>query len=614
MTTLGHGSLVLADVVGDSLVGEARSSAGRQSRRVSLYTTCGWFSCNNTKRNACLLGIANDGAVADTYTHYQWRCDGVGGGVNSGVCKIIKPARGFCDNSTLHACLAGVPNKNAVNNTTTHYRWRCDGAAGGTSSGTCEILKSLVVAGSCGTITTRNTCATGTVNDAAAADTNTHYRWRCDGIKGGTHSTPDCSLAKSSVVAGSCKNTARNGCTTGTANDTAVTDTTTHYRWRCDGSAGGTHSVTCQSAKPVTCTTQTSPKLVTATGSFSFSVPCGIYSLIVELVGAGGKGGDGGNSGSWGGKGGSVGGDTTFGTLTAKGGGGGGGGGYASGGGSGAGQGGGGGAGNGGGGSGAGGGGRGGNVGKAGSSGTGDGGGGGGGKGGSGGSGQGKGGSGHSVYGLGGGGGSGRASASGGDVNTHGGTADGAKSSQSSGGDGLSGSKNVTGLSGYGKGKGGSGGSYSGQYTGGGGGGGGGAYVKKNAYTTTPGSTISGSVGAAGGSGAQNGAVRISWSPGPAQGSCDTTVQHGCTTGSFEDYTDSLTHYRWRCLGLHGGAKSGVCSITKSSVTVGSCDNTVRNGCTTGTPDAAAVADTGTQISGDVPVAMEVLILVIVLF
>ena len=78
------------------------------------------------------------------------------------------------------------------------------------------------------------------------------------------------------------------------------------------------------------------------------------------------------------------------------------------------------------------------------------------------------------------------------------------------------------------------------------------------------------------------------------QGSCDNTVQHGCTAGSFEEYTDSSTHYRWRCLGLHGGAKSGVCSIAISSVTVGLCDNTARNGCTAGTPDDAAVADTST--------------------
>ena len=595
------GSITQSAVSGKTLVAVARAVGGSLSQQVS-YIPSATGVCGAT-RNSCVIGAANDGAVEDTKTHYKWRCDGVSGGANSSVCEFAKAVTGFCDNTVRNACVAGKVNDGAVADTNTYYRWRCDGSGGGANSGTCQIAIAGVIAGSCKNAV-RNGCSAGTArytgsdaNDTtvpvAYRDTATAYKWRCDGINGGDNSTA-CSINKASVIAGSCKNAVRNKCTAGTVNDGAVTDTATHYRWRCDSTNGGENSDVCKIAKTVTCTNQTSPKLVTATGSFSFSVPCNIYSIAVELVGAGGKGGDGGNSGSWGGKSGSAGSNTTFGTLTAKGGGGGGGGGYASGGGSGSVTGGGGGGGSGGGGSGAGGGGSGGGAGSSGSSGTGDGGGGGGGKGGSGGSGQGKGGAGSSSYGLGGGGGSGRASASGGDVNTHGGTAAGASYSQSKGGDGDSGSKSVSGLSGYGKGRGGSSGPFSGQYAGGGGGGGG-AYVKKNAYTVTPGQTISGSVGVAGGSGAQNGAARISWTPAPIPGSCNNAVQHACSVGSFEDYTDSSTHYRWRCLGLNSGAKSGVCSVYKSSVTVGSCNNTVRNGCTAGTPDSGAVNDTSTH-------------------
>lgn len=48
-------------------------------------------SCDNSAQNACSAGTANDAAIADTSTHYRWRCDGSGGGSNSGTCQIAKP-------------------------------------------------------------------------------------------------------------------------------------------------------------------------------------------------------------------------------------------------------------------------------------------------------------------------------------------------------------------------------------------------------------------------------------------------------------------------------------------------------------------------------------------
>ena len=48
-------------------------------------------ACDDSVRNGCSAGTANDAAVADTASHYQWRCDGSNGGSNSGVCSAQKP-------------------------------------------------------------------------------------------------------------------------------------------------------------------------------------------------------------------------------------------------------------------------------------------------------------------------------------------------------------------------------------------------------------------------------------------------------------------------------------------------------------------------------------------
>ena len=35
--------------------------------------------------------VWDDAAIADTTSHYQWRCDGTNGGSNSGTCSAAKP-------------------------------------------------------------------------------------------------------------------------------------------------------------------------------------------------------------------------------------------------------------------------------------------------------------------------------------------------------------------------------------------------------------------------------------------------------------------------------------------------------------------------------------------
>ena len=211
--------------------------------------------CNNSTRNACSAGTANDGAVADTASEYRWRCDGQNYGNNSGICSVAKPppsVAGVCDNSARNACSAGNPNDGAIADTSSEYRWRCDGENGGANSGTCSFAKPPTpVNGVCNN-STRNACSAGSPNDGAIADTSTEYRWRCDGQNGGNDSGT-CSLAKPpSPVNGVCNNSTRNACSAGASNDGAIADTSTEYRWRCDGQNGGNNSGTCSLAKPVT--------------------------------------------------------------------------------------------------------------------------------------------------------------------------------------------------------------------------------------------------------------------------------------------------------------------------------------------------------------------------
>ena len=104
-------------------------------------------ACNNAVRNACTSGTSNDGAYSDTGTHYIWRCDGLNGGSNSGVCsKLIPstPENGVCNNGVRNGCISGSSNDGAYSDNSTHHIWRCDGLNGGTNSGNCSKEKSCV--------------------------------------------------------------------------------------------------------------------------------------------------------------------------------------------------------------------------------------------------------------------------------------------------------------------------------------------------------------------------------------------------------------------------------------------------------------------------------------
>ena len=204
--------------------------------------------CNNSQRNACTSGTANDLAVADTNTHYRWSCIGRNGGTTASNCQKAKPVNGVCNNSQRNACSAGTANDSAITDTNTHYRWHCEGLHGGNTATNCQKAKPTPVNGVCNN-TIKNGCTSGTANDSAIADTSTHYLWHCEGKNGGSTAT-NCQRAKATPVDGVCNNSQRNACSAGTANDSAITDTNTHYRWHCEGKNGGSTATNCQKTKP----------------------------------------------------------------------------------------------------------------------------------------------------------------------------------------------------------------------------------------------------------------------------------------------------------------------------------------------------------------------------
>ena len=200
--------------------------------------------CNNAQRNGCLAGDVDDAVIADTEEFYKWHCEGEHGGTTATDCQKGKPLNGSCNNNAQNECSAGTPNPTAVADTDTHYKWRCDGQYEGQNSETCQFIKPIT--GQCNNAQ-RNRCQAGTANDEAVADTNTLYKWRCDGQHGGQNSGA-CQFRK--PINGQCNNSQRNACRVGRANDGAVADTSADYRWRCDGQHGG-RSVTCQKKKPI---------------------------------------------------------------------------------------------------------------------------------------------------------------------------------------------------------------------------------------------------------------------------------------------------------------------------------------------------------------------------
>ena len=195
--------------------------------------------CDDSVRNGCAAGTANDEAFPDQPNAYLWRCDGLNGGRNSDKCFLPMRVDGVCDDSVRNGCAAGTANDEAFPDQPNAYLWRCDGLHGGRNSDKCFLP--MRVDGVCDE-SVRNGCAAGTANDEAFPDQPNAYLWRCDGLNGGTNSSK---CSKFVPVDGVCDETRRNGCAAGTANDAVFPNYPTVYVWRCDGQFGGANSEKC---------------------------------------------------------------------------------------------------------------------------------------------------------------------------------------------------------------------------------------------------------------------------------------------------------------------------------------------------------------------------------
>ncbi len=112
------------------------------------------------------------------------------GGRNQNCTRLKSIIEGVCDNSQRNGCSSGTPDDGAIDDTDTHYTWLCMGAKGGATATNCQIQKPPIHGACSGGSSQsqenqRNTCSSGTANDGAFADTDTHYGWLCEGSNGG---------------------------------------------------------------------------------------------------------------------------------------------------------------------------------------------------------------------------------------------------------------------------------------------------------------------------------------------------------------------------------------------------------------------------------------------
>lgn len=221
--------------------------------------------------NTCTSGTLKN--TADSSSHYLWQCTGSGQTGTNASCSILAssiPVVAQCSPS-INSCIAGTYSD--LPDQATQFVWACLGAGSG-SNAVCSANKpptALRVNGECGQNV--NTCAKGLPVDVD--DTTTTYRWACNGLNEGTSIT--CQVNKTtqpSIYSGVCAATLNN-CTSGIFED--VTDTATHNLWKCNGNNGT--SGTCSIAKPVTpnCTVSVGALAhVNESVRFVFTAPAGV--------------------------------------------------------------------------------------------------------------------------------------------------------------------------------------------------------------------------------------------------------------------------------------------------------------------------------------------------
>ena len=222
-------------------------------------------------------------------------------GANNNANLSTAPTTNLCTTGTASAVSGSGP-----------WTWTCAGTNSG-SNDSCSANK--IVNGSCGTAnktylytdTTYGSdtfCATGTVNPTAPTfpTLGSSTTWSCDGLNTGTNQS--CTASRGGTpVAGSCGT--KNGkyasttpegtaaCATGTLSNMTGT-----YSWTCDGSNGGASSGTCATVAAAYTVVQ-----FTTVGESYWTVPTNIDTVEYLVVGGGGGGsnyyyGGGGGSGA----------------------------------------------------------------------------------------------------------------------------------------------------------------------------------------------------------------------------------------------------------------------------------------------------------------------------
>ncbi len=198
--------------------------------------------CNTSVTNGCTRGSLTD--LTDSSTEYRWQCNGQHGGNAAQCSRVIPPpvVNGQCNNAVQNACSSGTLND--VADSGTHFLWQCMGANNGTSDN-CSQARPAAVNGQCSA--SLNGCSAGDFEDVA--DDAANYNWNCRGRNNGT--TAPCSQARPvASVNGSCNNATRNACSAGTLANAG--ENSTHFTWHCNGSGGGSNATNCALSKPVT--------------------------------------------------------------------------------------------------------------------------------------------------------------------------------------------------------------------------------------------------------------------------------------------------------------------------------------------------------------------------
>ena len=132
---------------GDTVVaGAYRQDTGFSNAGAAYFFVTADGVCDNTKRNSCRVGTADDAAEADDTDQYKWRCTGEAGADDSAVCSVLKSKVkvGVCDNAVRFGCSVGEANIASRAAVGTNWEWKCDGPAGGSLSPKCSMPRADV--------------------------------------------------------------------------------------------------------------------------------------------------------------------------------------------------------------------------------------------------------------------------------------------------------------------------------------------------------------------------------------------------------------------------------------------------------------------------------------